>query len=322
MTQMTFQNIRNLGANSNQPLITNQNDFQIFDNVTRDHGQAHDQGRRQPDASARARSSTPTRSSATSTSTTTMTSNCAGMTSGCTVNAQHRLRRRELPARLREHQDPQPVRRRAPTPRSGPSSPLYVQDDFRVNSKLTLNLGLRWDVYVPWVEKSTTGSRTSTCPPASSWSPPTTRSIDGVKVGRYLQTYSKTDFGPRFGFAYDVTGNGKTLVRGGFGRVLELHARAARRRRRRRTRRSCSRRRSPRASERTARPALGRPAGAAGRRPQPSRRRDRPARSSTSTSATPTPPTSTSTCSRQLGTNYMVEVAYVGSRGRQMRRSR
>ena len=34
MTQMTFQNIRNLGANGNQPLITNQNDFQIFDNVT------------------------------------------------------------------------------------------------------------------------------------------------------------------------------------------------------------------------------------------------------------------------------------------------
>ena len=34
MTQMTFQNIRNLGANSNQPLITNQNDFQFFDNVT------------------------------------------------------------------------------------------------------------------------------------------------------------------------------------------------------------------------------------------------------------------------------------------------
>src|SRR4029450_12923851 len=34
MTQLTFQNIRNLGANSNQPLITNQNDFQFFDNVT------------------------------------------------------------------------------------------------------------------------------------------------------------------------------------------------------------------------------------------------------------------------------------------------
>ena len=36
MTQIQFQQggIRNLGANGNQPLITNQNDFQIFDNVT------------------------------------------------------------------------------------------------------------------------------------------------------------------------------------------------------------------------------------------------------------------------------------------------
>ena len=34
MTQLTFQNIRNLGANGNQPLITNQNDFAFFDNVT------------------------------------------------------------------------------------------------------------------------------------------------------------------------------------------------------------------------------------------------------------------------------------------------
>src|SRR6185436_4971577 len=34
MSQMTFQNIRGLGQNGNQPLITNQNDFQIFDNVT------------------------------------------------------------------------------------------------------------------------------------------------------------------------------------------------------------------------------------------------------------------------------------------------
>ena len=71
MTQLTFQNIRNLGANGNQPLITNQNDFQIFDNVTWIKGQAH---RAVPAAASRcgrARSSTPTRLSATSTSTTT-----------------------------------------------------------------------------------------------------------------------------------------------------------------------------------------------------------------------------------------------------------
>ena len=39
----------------------------------------------------------------------------------------------------------------------------------------------------------------------------------GSSVGRYLQTYSKGDLGPRFGFAYDLFGTGKTLVRGGFG---------------------------------------------------------------------------------------------------------
>ena len=75
---------------------------------------------------------------------------------------------------------------------------------------------MRWDVYVPWIEvddrqsnfDETTGKFVVASDDAV---------INGVKVGRYLQTYSKRDFGPRFGFAYDLTGNGKTLVRGGFG---------------------------------------------------------------------------------------------------------
>ena len=49
MTQLGFQTIRNIGANGNQPLITNQNDFQFFDNVTWLKGKHTDQDGRQPD---------------------------------------------------------------------------------------------------------------------------------------------------------------------------------------------------------------------------------------------------------------------------------
>jgi hypothetical protein len=77
-------------------------------------------------------------------------------------------------------------------------------------------MGLRWDVYVPWVEVDdrqsnfdvTTGKFVVASPDAV---------MGGVNVGRYLQTYSKGDLGPRFGFAYDLTGDGKTVVRGGVG---------------------------------------------------------------------------------------------------------
>lgn len=56
---------------------------------------------------------------------------------------------------------------------------LFVQDDYRVRTDLTLNLGLRY--------------------------------------ARQTFSDSKKDFAPRIGFAYNLRGDGKTVIRGGFG---------------------------------------------------------------------------------------------------------
>jgi hypothetical protein len=86
MTQMTFQNIRNLGQNGNQPLITNQNDFQIFDNVTKISGRHT--FKLGGSVTFRSReilnADTIVGSFAFNNN---MTSNCAGTVTGCTVNS-------------------------------------------------------------------------------------------------------------------------------------------------------------------------------------------------------------------------------------------
>ncbi len=214
MTQLTFQNIRNLGANSNQPLITNQNDFQIFDNVTWLKGKH----------TLKAGGSLTLRSREILNADTivgnfafnnNMTSNCAGQPAGCTVNSSTGFDVASFMLGFVNTKNRNLFDAGTYTEKR-PEYSIYLQDDFRASQKLTLNLGLRWDVYPPWVEIEdrqsnfdiTTGRFVVASDDAT---------IQGVRVGRYLQTYSKRDIGPRLGFAYDVGGDGKTLVRGGFG---------------------------------------------------------------------------------------------------------
>jgi hypothetical protein len=81
---------------------------------------------------------------------------------------------------------------------------VFVQDDWRVKPRLTLNLGFRWEAETP--ERDANGQIGTFIPGT-----PT-----GMVQSNTLFKF-QSDYEPRLGFAYDVTGKGRTVVRGGGG---------------------------------------------------------------------------------------------------------
>src|SRR5262245_60627656 len=85
---------------------------------------------------------------------------------------------------------------------------LFFQDDWKITTRLTLNVGLRYEYLGVFREE---GDRLSNFLPTSGL----------VRVGEpglsrlYEPDYN--NFAPRFGFAYDLTGRNRTILRGGYG---------------------------------------------------------------------------------------------------------
>ena len=86
----------------------------------------------------------------------------------------------------------------------------YLQDDFRVNDKLTLNLGLRYEYATPHWEKDNILSNYDPDARTDDASRRTARS----RIARSIKP-DRNNFGPRLGFAWSVTP--ATVVRGGYG---------------------------------------------------------------------------------------------------------
>lgn len=87
---------------------------------------------------------------------------------------------------------------------------FFGQDDWRVSRRLTLNLGLRYDI-LSWPTEASNHQ--------SNFNPATGELIEAGAGGwpKALINTPHDDFGPRIGFAYDLRGDGKTVVRGGYG---------------------------------------------------------------------------------------------------------
>jgi outer membrane receptor protein involved in Fe transport len=109
---------------------------------------------------------------------------------------------------------------------------LYIQDDWDVTERLTLNLGLRWDYektpsYLDYVTSGDVlASLASADPNAPGQTYAQSLALGGIDVNRYISTGNnrkpfKDAIQPRLGFSYDLTGDERHVIFGGIGRSYD-----------------------------------------------------------------------------------------------------
>lgn len=90
---------------------------------------------------------------------------------------------------------------------------LFINDDWKISRRLTLNLGLRWERYGAPTEANNQIAQFTNL---NGYDP---TSVANARVGpvNSMWTTPNHDFGPRVGFAYDVLGDGRMSIRAGYG---------------------------------------------------------------------------------------------------------
>ncbi len=93
----------------------------------------------------------------------------------------------------------------------------FIQDDYKITSRLSLNIGLRWDMDTPRIERydRQNGFDALAINPVSG-TPGVLTFARRDGVSRYAHDFDKNNFAPRFGFAWRPIGD-RTVIRGAYG---------------------------------------------------------------------------------------------------------
>jgi len=126
-------------------------------------------------------------------------------------------------------------------------SAYYVQDDWKVTPRLTINYGMRWEYHPPFLDALSNiavflpdvysvingvGVHGAVAVPddglaitnsifAASIAPTPIYTASQMGLSQTLHLSQKSSFAPRVGFAWRATADGKTVIRGGYGRFIE-----------------------------------------------------------------------------------------------------